>query len=328
MTLTLPQRAPNPIRRSPKNVSTRRWSRYSSRTFYLFVSPWVLGFFLLTLFPLLYSLMVSFTNWDGVSDHWRWIGARNYLQLFHDPDTILSLERTSIYVLVIVPVLIACGLGLALLLNNSWPGIGLFRAIFYIPSIVPIVASVVAWRLMFDRDAGALNAIIEHLGGPAITWLIDPAAFGALIIMIVWGLGGGMIISLAALQGIPTELLEAAQIDGANYWQVFRSVTLPLLSPVLFFQVITNVIAALQTLIQPLLLAASGGAAAAAAGSMPRSNYFFMVHVYVQFLYNQRFGYGSALLWVFFVFILLLTLLIFRSGALWVYYEVEQQGGK
>ena len=154
---------------------------------------------------------------------------------------------------------------------------------------------------MFDRDSGAINAVIERLGGPAITWLVDPSAFTALIVVMLWGLGTGMIISLAGLQGIPSELREAARVDGANAWQVFLAVTLPLLSPVLFFQVVTDIIAVLQT-----------------------GNYLYMVYVYVQIFDNQRFGYGLALLWVFIAVILLITLVVFRTGGLVVYYETDR----
>lgn len=321
MALTTEQNAVRLGKVSHSLPRKRRWSRYSSRTFYLFIAPWLLGFIGLTVFPLLYALMISFTNFDGMSDHWRWIGLKNYFDLFRDHDMWLSLSRTLIYTLIIVPLLVAGGLGLALLLNRSMRGIGLFRTIFYVPSVVPIVASVVVWKIMFDRDAGIINALIERFGGPTITWLVDPTAFYALIIMVLWGLGGGMVISLAGLQGIPNELREAAMVDGANSWQVFRSVVLPLLTPVLFFQVVTNIIYAFQTLIQPLLLAVSQGAVAAV--SVPPSNNLYMVNVYAQFFYNQRFGYGSALLWVLFAVILLITLLVFRSGALWVYYEVD-----
>src|SRR5262249_10566662 len=147
----------------------------------------------------------------------------------------------------------------------------------------------IMWKLIFDRDAGFLNAILTPLGVPAITWLIDPYVFYGLIIMTLWGLGGGMVISLAGLQGISNELREAASIDGANAWQVFRNVTLPLLSPVLFFEVITGIIASLQTFIQPLLLAENNGVTTIS--SVPSSNYLYMVNVYGQFFANQRFGY-------------------------------------
>jgi multiple sugar transport system permease protein len=300
---------------------TRRgWSRYSSRTFYLFIAPWlVLGFIGLTVIPLAYAFGVSFTDYDGMSAHWHWTGLDNYAQLVGDSDTWYSLGRTLLYTVISVPIGVAGGLGLALLLNQRIRAVGLFRTIFYVPSVVPVVATAVMWKIMFDRDAGIINALIEAVGGPAITWLVDPTAFTVLVIMVLWGLGGGMVIFLAGLQGIPAELREAAAVDGANAVQTFRAVTLPLLTPVVFFQIVTGVIAALQTLVQPLLLSAgsTGGAI-----SVPRSNYLYMVDVYQQFFANQQFGYGAALLWVLFAVILLITLVVFRTSAWWVYYEV------
>jgi multiple sugar transport system permease protein len=304
----------------------RSWSRYSTRTFYLFIAPWfVLGFIGLTAIPLLYAFLVSFTNFDGMSGHWRWLGLDNYAELIGDPDTWYSLGRTFLYTVVSVPLSVGGGLGLALLLNRRLRAVGLYRTIFYVPSVVPVVASAVMWKIMFDRDAGIINALIELFGGPAITWLLDPTAFTVLVIMTLWGLGGGMVIFLAGLQGIPGELREAASVDGANAVQTFRAVVLPLLTPVVLFQVVTGVIAALQTLVQPLLLAESGGTAAVA--DVPRSNFLYMVNVYQQFFANQRFGYGAALLWVLFAVLLLITVLVLRSSTLWVYYEVDQGKG-
>ena len=300
----------------------RRWQRYNNRTFYLFVSPWLIGFLVLTVGPLLYALAVSFTNFDGISGRWHWVGLSNYVTLFHDPDTWYSLIRTVLYTGISVPLSIAGGLGLALLLNQKIRAVGFFRAIFYLPSVVPIVATTVAWKLMFDRDAGPINGVIERIGGHGLTWLVDPYAFLVLIVLVLWGLGGGMVISLAGLQGVPSELTEAAQVDGANGWQAFRSVTLPLLTPVLFFQIVTGVIFSLQTLVQPLLLA-SGVVGTNLPVDVPRGNFLYLVNVYAQFFFNERYGYGSALLWVLFAILITLTLLIFRSSALWVYYEVE-----
>lgn len=305
----------------------RGWSRYSNRTFYLFVSPWILGFLLLTLFPLVYALLMSFTNFDGISTHWHWIGLQNYVDMVHDADVWGSLGRTVLFAVITVPLSVGGGLGLALLLNQRIRALGVFRTIFYLPSVVPVVASAIMWKLIFDRDAGALNALLERIGIPTITWLIDPTAFYALIIMMLWGLGGGMIISLAGLQGVPEELREAASLDGANAWEKFRNVTLPLLTPVLFFQIVTSTITALQILIQPILLAQSGAATQVISpGQVPSSNYLYMVNVYQQFFGNQRFGYGSAMLWVLFLVIMLITLLVFRSSSSWVYYEVENEG--
>ncbi|GHO88576.1 carbohydrate ABC transporter permease [Dictyobacter formicarum] len=321
--LTPPQmtEAPDKIRQKT-GTRRRRWSRYSSQTFYLFISPWIIGALALTLIPLLYALVVSFTNFDGISTHWHFIGLANYQELIQNSTTWYSLSRTLLYCVITVPVSVAGGLGLAILLNQRLIAVGFFRTIFYLPSVVPVVASAIMWKLIFDRDAGALNAILEPFGAPAFTWLMDPYVFYVLVILTLWGLGGGMIISLAGLQGIPNELREAASIDGANAWQAFRNVTLPLLSPVLFFEVITGMIAALQTFIQPLLLAETNGTTTA--GSVPVSNYLYMVNVYDQFFDNQRFGYGSAMLWILFIVILAITLLMFRSSAFWVYYEVDR----
>jgi multiple sugar transport system permease protein len=179
------------------------------------------------------------------------------------------------------------------------------------------------WKFIFDRDTGALNALTEYLGIPAVSWLQDPVAFYALIILLLWGLGGGMVITLAGLQSIPTELLESAAVEGASRWYVFRRITIPLLSPILFFQIITGVITTFNVFVQAQLLVTQvriGGQD----GSVPHSNLLFMINVWNQFFLNQRFGYGSALLWILFLLLLGLTLVIFRSSSLWVYYEVEQ----
>lgn len=298
------------------------WKRYSSWTFYLFVAPWVLGFAALTLIPLAYALLVSLTNFDGISPHWQWVGLANYAELLHDPTVWYSLGRTLLFMVIVVPLSVAGGLGLAILLNERVKAVGVFRTIFYVPSIVPVVASALMWKLLFDRDLGAINAILERFSIPVVTWLIDPTAFYALILVMLWGLGGGMVISLAGLQGISNELLEAATVDGANRWQLFRRITLPLLSPVLFFQVITGIITALQVFVQPMLLSESGGIIGIS--NVPRSNLLYVVNVYQQFLTFGRFGYGSALLWVLFLVILVITLLVFRTGSFWVYYEVDR----
>lgn len=249
------------LNRTGQQRKRRARSRYSNRTFYLFIAPWLLGFLLLTVVPMGYALLVSFTNFDGVSSRWHWIGLRNYVELFQNPETWLSLERTLGYMLLIVPLTIIGGLGLALLVNQNLRGISAFRLLFYLPSVVPLVATAVIWRSMFDQNAGLVNAIIEDFGGHGIVWLSDSNAFVALIVLTLWGIGGGMIYNLAGLQAIPQELIEAAKVDGANPWQRFRSVLLPLLTPVLFFQVVLGVIGALQTFTQPLLLAQNGGPA-------------------------------------------------------------------
>jgi multiple sugar transport system permease protein len=299
----------------------RTWSRYSGRTFYLFVSPWIIGFLLLTAVPLGYAFAISLTNFDGASSRWRWVGARNYTELLHDSAAWGSLLRTLAYTAIAVPVSVAGGLALAVLLNRRLKAVGLFRTIFFLPSVVPVVAMAIMWRLVFNRDAGILNVIIEKVGIPPITWLVDPTAFYALIILTVWGLGGGMVIMLAALQGVPAELEEAARIDGASGWNVFRHVTVPMISPVIFFQVVTGIITAFQIFIQPLLLTPSSQLGAV--HQVPESAQLYMVQVYEEFFLRNRFGYGSAMLWVFFVIILLITLVVLRSSRRWVFYNVD-----
>jgi len=302
------------------------WSRYSSRTFYLFVSPWVLGFLLLTAIPLVYAFVMSLTNFDGSSDRWRWVGFRNYVELLDDGDAWASLGRTLVYAAIAVPLSVAGGLGLAVLLNRRLKAVGLFRTIFFLPSVVPVVAMAIMWKLVFNRDAGILNAAIETVGFEAVTWLVDPLAFYALIILTLWGLGGGMVIMLAALQGVPAELEEAALIDGAGGWLVFRHVTVPMISPVIFFQVVTGMITSFQILVQPLLLAETNSIAEV--GKVPQSTHLYMVQVYQEFFASNRFGYGSAMLWVFFLIILLITLAVQRSSRLWVHYEVDNDADR
>jgi multiple sugar transport system permease protein len=303
-------------------VDKARWSRYPARTFYLFVSPWVVGFVLLTVVPLVYAFLMSLTNFDGSSSLWRWVGLDNYRELLHDPSAWAALGRTLAYTAIVVPLSVACSLGLAVLLNRRLRAVGLFRTVFFLPSVVPVVATAIMWKLVFNRDSGLLNAILERLGIGAVTWLVDPTAFYALIILMLWGLGMGMVIMLAALQGVPPELEEAAIVDGAGRWQVFRHVTVPMISPVIFFQVVTGVIMSFQVLVQPLLLAETNSIGAA--GAVPSSTHLYMVQVYQEYFSNQRFGYGSAMLWVFFVIILVITLLVQRSSQFWVYYEVDR----
>jgi multiple sugar transport system permease protein len=302
----------------------RSWSRYNGRTFYLFTSPWIAGFVLLTVAPLAYAFGMSLTNFDGASSRWRWVGLRNYTELLHDSDAWSSMLRTLAYTAIAVPLSVAGGLALAVLLNRRLKAVGLFRTIFFLPSVVPVVAMAIMWKLVFNRDAGILNEITGRIGIPAVTWLVDPYAFYALIILTLWGLGGGMVIMLAALQGVPAELEEAAVVDGANAWHVFRHVTVPMISPVIFFQIVTGIITTLQIFIQPLLLAPN---TIGQVGQVPQSTHLYMVQVYQEFFASQRFGYGSAMLWVFFVVILIITLLVQRSSRLWVHYDVDADEG-
>ena len=301
----------------------RKWSLYPKRTFYAFISPWAIGFVLLTLAPMVYGLLVSLTNFDGISPRWKWVGLRNYAELFSDGDAWAALMRTLAFTAIVVPISVAASLGLAVLINGRLKAVGLWRTVFFLPSVVPVVAMAIMWKLVFNRDSGILNAVLGVAGIERISWLVDPMAFYALIILMLWGVGGGMVITLAALQGVPPELEEAATVDGAGRWNVFRHVTVPMVSPVLFFQVVTGVIAALQILVQPLLLTSASGITSVS--GVPSSNRLYMVQVYEEFFLSNRFGYGSAMLWVFFLVILALTVVLMRSSKLWVHSEVDAE---
>ena len=299
----------------------RKWTRYPKRTFYAFVGPWAIGFVLLTAAPMVYGFLVSLTNFDGSSPRWKWVGLQNYAELLGDGDAWAALLRTVLFTAIVVPLSVAGSLGLATIINRRLRAVGLWRTVFFLPSVVPVVAMAIMWKLVLNKDSGILNAILGVVGIRPIAWLVDPTAFYSLIVLMLWALGGGMVIMLAALQGVPTELEEAAVMDGASRWTVFRHVTVPMISPVIFFQLITGVIGALQILVQPLLLTSSSGIAAV--GTVPESNRLYMVQVYQEFFLSNRFGYGSAMLWVFFIIILALTLLLLRSSRSWVYYEVD-----
>jgi multiple sugar transport system permease protein len=300
---------------------TRKWTRYPKRAFYAFIGPWAIGFLLLTAAPMVYGFLVSLTNFDGSSPLWKWVGFQNYVELLSDGDAWAALLRTVLFTIIIVPLSVAGSLGLAVVINRRLRAVGLWRTVFFLPSVVPVVAMAIMWKLVFNKDAGIVNAILGIVGIPPISWLVDPTAFYALVVLMLWGVGGGMIIMLAALQGVPVELEEAARVDGASKWTVFRHVTVPMISPVIFFAVVTGVIGSLQILVPPLLLTSASGIAAA--GSVPDSNRFYMVQVYQEFFLYNRFGYGSAMLWIFFIVILALTVVLMRVSRSWIYYEVD-----
>ncbi|WP_460072628.1 carbohydrate ABC transporter permease [Streptomyces sp. YKOK-I1] len=304
----------------PHSLRTRRVA-----AFYLFTTPWVLGFLTLTAFPLGYALWLSFTNSDGLSPHPRFVGLDNYREILTDQQTLDSLARTGLFALLTVPLTIAAGLLLAVLVNQPIRARGLFRTLLYLPAVMPPVGAGLTFKLIFDRDSGAANGLLDLLGVNGVSWLTDPNARWVLIVLTTWGVGNIMIISLAGLQDIPREVHEAARIDGAGAWQSFTRITVPLLSPVLFFQVVTGIIAALQSF-APLFI--SLDASPQGMASVPQHNYLFMIHVLTEYFADGRYGYASALLWVLFALIMLLTFLVFRLSRGVVFYSVEPEGAK
>ena len=295
-------------------------------TFYLFISPWLLGFVLLTVVPLVVGFLTSLTNYEGLSlTNLRFVGTTNYIRAFtSDADMKFSLGRTLMWGLFNLPAWLILSFVMALILNQNVRGHGFFRTLYYLPSVVPIVAAITAWKVILDKNYGWLNGFISTFRpGTAIGWLSDYALQGMTMIAVWTGLGAGMVIFLAGLQNIPDELVEAARIDGANSLQVFRHITLPLMTPIIFLQLILGLIGVFQQLNLPLVLTQVG----ISRGSVPpRQIYLFMLHVYRQIFISNRWGYAFSLIWLLFIGVMLLTLLVFWTEKYWVYTERSEEG--
>lgn len=285
---------------------------------WLFASPWIIGFLLWTVGPMLASLWISMTEWDLIAPA-RWVGFANVTAMVDDALVGQALKVTSIYALVSVPIHLAVGLLLAVLLNSQIGYLRFYRTAFYMPSILSGVAVALLWRWLFSTEFGLFNSFLSNFGVVGPSWLGDERwALPSLILMSVWGVGAGTIIYLAGLQGIPTDLYEAAQVDGATTWNRFWSVTLPMMTPILFFQLVTGLITALQIFTQAFIMTKGGP---------NNSTLFLLLYLYRNAFEYFRMGYASALAWVLFIYILLLTLLLFRLSNLWVYYEADDQKG-
>jgi multiple sugar transport system permease protein len=285
--------------------------------FYALIAPWVIGFLGFTAGPLLASLFFSFTRYDVVSPP-VWVGPANYLRLLEDDLFLQALKVTTIYTFITVPLGIVVSLSLALLLNWDVPGVRFFRTAIYLPTVTSGVALALLWMWLFNPEFGLINYIIATITGwQGPLWLQSEAwVMPALILMAMWGVGGTVVIYLAGLQGIPTELYEAAELDGATGWRRLWGITLPLISPVIFFTAITGMIGTFQVFTT---------AQVATNGGPNYASLFYVLYLYQVAFRNFQMGYASALAWVLFVIVLLLTLLAFRSSAAWVHYEDEER---
>ncbi|NMB42487.1 MAG: sugar ABC transporter permease [Firmicutes bacterium] len=242
----------------------------------------------------------------------------NYRYLTIDPLVRQALKVTTIYAGLSVPLNLAVGLFLAILLNQKIRGLSLYRTVYYLPSISSGVAVSILWLWIFNSDFGVLNGILARFGIGPVNWLTDPnMVIISFVIMNVWAAGGSMLIFLAGLQGIPTELYEAAEVDGANWWIRLWRVTLPLMSPVIFFNLVTGLIRALQIFTQSYIMTGGGP---------HNSSLFFVLYLYKNAFEFFDMGYASALAWVLFAYILALTLLVMRSSEAWVFYQGSLKG--
>lgn len=298
----------------PSSSGSRRRTR-DALLAYAFIAPWFIGFILFTGGPIVASFGLSFFRWKMIAPP-RFVGLDHFIQMF----TTDELFRTSVwvtakYLFISVPLSQVLALVLALLLNQKVRFLGTWRTIFYLPAVVSGVAGSVIWMWMYHNELGIINNLLQLGGLPGHNWLFDTStALGALIVKSFWNVGVPMVIYLAALQGLPEMYYEVADIDGAGEWAKFRKITLPMLSPAVFFNLVIGIITAMQTFAEPYVMTGGG----------PENTTLFLgLHLYQSAFHYLRMGYASAMAWIMFIIILGLTIIQFQIAGRWVYYESE-----
>lgn len=279
---------------------------------YFFIGPAIIGLFCFNFGPMLFSLWISFTKWDVITPK-VFIGIQNYIDLFRDPLVFKSLKVTLYYTLLSVPLVTCIPLLIAVLLNTKIKGMSVYRTIFYIPSIVPVVASSAIWMYIYNPMYGLLNSIIRLFGGKTHNFIFSPQeVIPSLAVMAVWAAGNTVVIYLAGLQGISRELYEAAELDGAGSLAKFRSITVPLMTPIIFYNFVMAIINSMQTFTQSYIMTEGGPA---------NASLFYSLLVYRTAFKQSKMGYSAAMSWVLFVIIAALTAIVFKSSGKWVIYE-------
>jgi len=289
-----------------------------------FLSPWILGFLAFTLIPMIATLIFTFVDikiTEGIMNPMNFVGIENYKTMAGDPQAWRSMWITIRFGLIALPIGIFMPLGLALLMNSgSLIGTNLFRALFYMPYIVPFVAAVFLWGGMLNPETGWINQVLVAIGveNPPL-WANSPDwVYPAYVIMGIWGIGNAMLIMLAGLQGVPTELYDAAKVDGANSWKTFWNVTFPMISPVIFYNLTLSVVGLFQYFLVPLVVNQGTGRPGGA-------TMFYNLYLYKTFFTFQNMSYGSTLAWLLFAVILVATLLLFGTAKYWVYYAGDSK---
>ncbi len=281
---------------------------------FLFISPWLLHFFLLIAFAMLYSFRISLMETDLLSSQ-KFVGLANYSKMWNDELFWKSLRVTAYYTFVLVPSGIVIALAIAVLMNQNVKLVGVWRMLFYLPSVVSGVAVAILWGYVLNPRFGLLNMGLKAIGIEGPRWLFSETwAVPGFILMGLWGAGGAMLLYLAGLQGIPTQLYEAAEIDGAGSWGRFRHITIPMLTPTIYFNLLINIIGSFQIFTQSYVMTGGG----------PNNATLTQVlYLYRKGFENFEFGYASALAWVLFLVIMLFTVMVVRSSEGWVHYEGE-----
>jgi len=279
---------------------------------YLFILPWIIGVLVFALGPMAASFYFSLTKYDIVTSP-RFTDLANYRKaFFEDPLFWKSLGNTAYYALISVPLGLVSSFLLACLLNAQIRGMVVYRVIYYLPSIIPVVGSSVLWVWILNPRLGLLNLVLKLLGLPTQSWLGNPdLAKPSLILMSLWGIGGGMVIYLAGLQDVPVHLYEAATINGAGGWAKWRHITIPMMTPTIFYNLLMGIVGSFQVFTSAFIMTGGGPL---------KATYFYMLNLYHNAFRFFRMGYASALAWFLFVILMLLTLVVFSSSGRWVYY--------
>jgi multiple sugar transport system permease protein len=304
----------------PRAVSVSRWrmtrrERRNLATGLLFISPWLVGFCLFLVYPIIYTIRISFTEYTGFGTP-QWTGLANYRRMIHDDVFWTAVYNTIFYTALAVPIGAVVAMVLALAMNTKLPEVPIFRTIIYIPSVIPLFSLAFVYRILMNPTQGIFNRIIMWFGFPNINWLGDPRYSKiALVILAQFGAGQAAIIFLAALKGIPYTLHEAASLDGASAWRRFWNVTLPLMTPVILYDIILGVSLGLQIFTQVYIL---GGVPP---GGPANSTLSYVVYLYVHAFTNVNMGYAAAMAWVLFVVTSILAIFIFASAKWWVNYD-------
>ncbi|GAA0386281.1 sugar ABC transporter permease [Paenibacillus motobuensis] len=286
--------------------------RQKNQTGYLYIMPWIIGFFVFTVIPLGFAFYIGLTKWDTFNTP-EFVGLGNYVSLFKDEDFLKALWVTIRFGLISVPLGIATSLLIACLVNTKIKGVNLFRTALYLPAVVSGVSISLLWKWILDQDFGLINMILSKFGIGPFGWLTNPdLVLPSYLMIVVWGAGGGMLTYLAGLQDIPSHLYEAADIDGANLFHKFKNITLPILTPVIFYNLVMGIVGAMRKFSDAYII-----------GGADNEGRFFMVYLYENAFKYFKMGYATAMGWVLFVIILALTLIVFRSSSAWVYYESE-----
>lgn len=310
---------PTPVAPAPRK-RVRRYNRREAVAGYLFISPWIIGFLVFTAGAMIYSLVISFSHYNLATNTARPAGMSNYAQLLEDPRVATALGNTLFYALLAVPLEIAFALFLASLLNSVGRGAGAFRTLYYLPKMTPIVATAAVFFLLLNGNSGAINQFLGVFGIEGPQWLVDPTWIKpSIVLMQLWAVSGTMVIFLAALKNVPRELYEVASLDGAGPVRRFVSITLPMISGAMFFNVIVLTIAAFQIFDAAYLLFWRDQSNAS-----PEASLFYAVYLFQQAFRQFNFGFAAAMAWLLFVIIMIVTFVQMRFGNRLVYYEGER----